>query len=202
MERSDEDLGSMNIIGTSIAAICENIISNRKNLYFFPYFILDSEEVVQSRETQVNENQGKIEIEKTITEMITRVEFMEEKVRNAKEEMSNIKLKKDDCWNKIKKTIGRKVKAKLDLKRFFLEVRKAKANKSSLESVKQMIKKLKRDVQEAENELATLRKAEADLDEDLADEEQSHSGTLQVLNALQSELKEIQLNHSNMFIDF
>lgn len=55
-----------------------------------------------------------------------------------------------------------------------------------------MIKKLKMDVQEMEKELNTLRSEETLLDEDLADAEESHSGIMQVVNALQLELKELQ----------
>jgi len=61
-----------------------------------------------------------------------------------------------------------------------------------------MIKNLKMDVQEMEKELKILRSEEALLDEDFADAEESHSGVVQVVNALQLEIKELQCDCDNI----
>lgn len=62
-----------------------------------------------------------------------------------------------------------------------------------------MVKFAEADDQEAENGCAgngkrvqIFRSEEALLDEDFADAEESHSGVMQVVNALQLELKELQ----------
>lgn len=140
-----------------------------------------------------------IEREEKIKLMSSRVKFMEEKARIADEELKNIRLKKDCVSSKIKEIFGKKVETEcdlrtrqcdaLELKLSLLETTEMEADQNNLASVEETIKRLECRVNAMENELRNLRNEEECLTEDWEDAERSYAGTMEVLNALQSELK-------------
>ena len=58
-----------------------------------------------------------------------------------------------------------------------------------LASVEELIKGFECDVEEMDLELQNLRKEEAELSEDMEDAERSYCGIMEVVNAMQFELK-------------
>ena len=158
--------------------------------------IIGSKEDVSSDFHHV-EQQSKSETEKKIKMMLSRIAFMVEKARTANHEVKKIKLKKDECRNKIIETSTTKTQSEIDLRIQQCEALELKmslmafpeTDNVDLASVEERIKTFECDVEKMDFELHALRKEEAELSEDMEDAERSYCGIMEVVNAMQFEFK-------------
>lgn len=134
--------------------------------------------------------------------LLTRVEGMKDKVRNAEEELREVSSRKEIIGKKIKETNSKKIYAEFNLRTLQCEALKQTLTsmESQLEEPDQhdstedegKIQQLEKEVHQIVNQLQALREAEKRLAEEVEDANATLTGAQQVLETLKSEIEALQ----------
>lgn len=171
----------------------------------FPKIDEPREAVRNSHPRSSKTRQSTYKARKEIEMLQNRVKFMEEKARIADGELKKIKLDKDSCQTKISEITRKKTETEFDLRmkqcdafklNKSLDCQETESKEDNLSSLKEMIKKLEEVVEGMNFQLEALGKEEADLSDNVEDAENSYNGIIQVLDALESEVKSLTLDYS------